>query len=180
MTTLDIAQLYREHRDTIVAYLLRHGCDWDLAQDLAQETFVRAMRGDYADLGKPLAWLHTIARNLLLDHRKAAAVRLVVVAGARDTDAPLFGDTPTDPGEFLASVAGRAEVVAAVRDAVGDLRPHQQRVIDLRFRCGLSMREVAAETASNEGAVKAMVSRVYRRLASDERLQAFRSQAVTV
>jgi len=70
---LDVGALFAEHRESIFGYLRRHvpSHDWHLAEDLTEETFIRALeRGEtFRDRGAPVrAWLFKIAHNLLIDY----------------------------------------------------------------------------------------------------------------
>ena len=66
----DIATLYADHHGWLNGWLRRQlGCN-QRAADLAQDTFVRVMTKD-ADMGairEPRAYLHTIAKGLLINH----------------------------------------------------------------------------------------------------------------
>ena len=63
MTEAD--RLYREHAASLVRYLERQLGDRDLAEDVAQETFLRALR--HEPKVNPRSWLFTTATNLLRD-----------------------------------------------------------------------------------------------------------------
>jgi len=58
-------RLYREHAASLVRYLERQLGDRDLAEDVAQDTFVRALR--HEPKMTPRSWLFTTATNLLRD-----------------------------------------------------------------------------------------------------------------
>ena len=61
----DIERLFREFHAPIVRYLTRQLNDADLAEELAQETFVRALRHDA--VANERAWLFAVATNLVRD-----------------------------------------------------------------------------------------------------------------
>ncbi|MGN6607705.1 MAG: RNA polymerase sigma factor [Jatrophihabitans sp.] len=68
-------RLYEEYAGEIHRFVRRRTISAELAEDLTQDTFVRALRaiGTVTDQGRPVAaWLVTIARNLILDHAKSA------------------------------------------------------------------------------------------------------------
>lgn len=58
-------RLYREHAASLVRYLERQLGDRDLAEDVAQETFLRALR--HEPKMNPRSWLFTTATNLVRD-----------------------------------------------------------------------------------------------------------------
>ncbi|MGH8964161.1 MAG: RNA polymerase sigma factor, partial [Actinomycetes bacterium] len=68
-------QLFERYHPYLIKYFLRRTNDQQLSEDLASETFVRALRriGSVDYQGRSIkAWFTTIARNLLLDHTKSS------------------------------------------------------------------------------------------------------------
>ena len=67
---LDLAPFVAEHQTSLYAFLYRMTGDSYLAEDLMQETFVRALRArnTYNPRGRLASWLFGIATNLLKDH----------------------------------------------------------------------------------------------------------------
>ncbi|MFV1948904.1 MAG: RNA polymerase sigma factor [Anaerolineales bacterium] len=69
-----IAALYDTHHQAVYRYIFYRVSDAATAEDLVSEVFIRMIRKlpAYRDRGKPiLAWLYTIARNLVVDHRRS-------------------------------------------------------------------------------------------------------------
>ena len=69
-----IAALYDLHYQAIYRYVFYRVSDQTSAEDLTAEVFIRMIRKlpSYKDRGKPLlAWLYTIARNLVIDHHRS-------------------------------------------------------------------------------------------------------------
>ena len=94
--------------DTLYAYVSRRcGGERELAEDITQETWLRAVR-DWRANGlpeNPLAWLTAVARNLLLMHfRRRQAVRLDDVSSA-DILAAVDNNTVNDSAEIAALVS---------------------------------------------------------------------------
>ncbi|MDH2428653.1 sigma-70 family RNA polymerase sigma factor [Sphaerisporangium sp. TRM90804] len=132
-----IEQLYREHWPLVCGYLLRRTRDPHLAEDLAQETFVKATRALLGWRGEsPAAWLLSIARNVLADHFRRSRAEL-----------PLPG-----PEELGA----REPVVdaLAVRDALDRLPERQRRLLVLVYFDGFSLAEVAAMSGRSVASIK--------------------------
>ena len=91
----DVIGIYRETVQKLYRFVSRRsGGSRELAEDITQETYLRAVRewrsGRQPDV--PLAWLKTVARNLLLNHYRRKTPDLVEAAGI---DA-LFHDGPPD------------------------------------------------------------------------------------
>ncbi|MNM96595.1 putative RNA polymerase sigma factor FecI [compost metagenome] len=70
-----VGALYRDHREWLVGWLNRStGCR-QRAEDLGQDTFVRVLgRRELPSLKEPRAFLITIAKGLLVDHWRRAAL----------------------------------------------------------------------------------------------------------
>ena len=64
--------LLRRHQDRIYSYILRVIKNEDVANDIFQETFVKAImtirQGRYTENGKFPAWISRIAHNLIIDY----------------------------------------------------------------------------------------------------------------
>ncbi len=69
---MDWESLYREHSARVYHYLMTLTGDVHQAEDLLQETFIKAMRSQdrLKDRDKVCSWLYTISRNLFLDARR--------------------------------------------------------------------------------------------------------------
>ena len=75
-------QLYLCHREALHSYIARFCPDWATAEDIVQETFIRAWRHLpqlSADDRPVRPWLFRVARNLLIDAERAARARPVMV-----------------------------------------------------------------------------------------------------
>src|SRR5206468_11661222 len=64
----DIDRLFREYHQPLVRYLTRRLGDRDWAEEVAQETFVRALRQE--SMTNERAWLFTVANNLVRDEAR--------------------------------------------------------------------------------------------------------------
>jgi RNA polymerase sigma-70 factor (ECF subfamily) len=84
--------LIRVHRPSVYAFIRRRGFSREDADDLTQETFLRACRHLSALRGGAVRpWLLAIARNLAIDHLRRRALRtvpldVVATAGSREDD----------------------------------------------------------------------------------------------
>jgi RNA polymerase sigma-70 factor (ECF subfamily) len=68
-----IASLYDAHYPAVYNYIYYRISDLQAAEDLSAEVFIRMINKlpGYVDRGRPLlAWLYTIARNLVIDHHR--------------------------------------------------------------------------------------------------------------
>ncbi|RVU22784.1 sigma-70 family RNA polymerase sigma factor [Streptomyces antnestii] len=147
----ELAELQREHGGPLLCFLLRL-CDGDRqrAEDLVQETFVRAwqhpeaLSADYASV-RP--WLFTVGRRLAIDARRARLARPPETVGA-----------VLDSARVCADHAERSAAALDVREAVATLSPeHRAVLLQVYFR-GASVAEAAAALGIPPGTVK---SRAY-------------------
>nr|WP_285780617.1 sigma-70 family RNA polymerase sigma factor [Microtetraspora sp. NBRC 13810] len=133
-------QLYREHWPLVCGYLIRRTRDPHLAEDLAQETFVKATgamlgwRGD-----SPAAWLLAIARNVLLDHVRRSRISL-----------PL----PSPDALGVPELTSDASDAVAVRDVLDRMPERQRQLLTLVYFDGFSLVEVAAMTGVSVSSIK--------------------------
>jgi RNA polymerase sigma-70 factor (ECF subfamily) len=158
------AQLYKRYYDPVFRYVyFRAGGDRQLAEDLAHDTFLRALRriGSVTWQGRDLgAWLITIARHLVADHFKSGRKRFeVVTSDVLDADAEERGPE----GSPEAAVVEHITNVELLR-AVQRLGTEQRECIVLRFLLGFSVAETAQAMGKNDGAIKALQYRAVRAL----------------
>ncbi len=142
--------LYEEHEGRVFRYVLARTGQVELAEDLTQEVFVRALDniGQYHDRGGQFSsWLLRIAHNLVIDHYRSAAEKHSSTAPSEVQ--PASDDDPVAEAE-------RREQIARVLEAVPGLTPGQREVISLRFGAGLHLAEAAAVMGRSLGAVKTL------------------------
>lgn len=160
-------ELYRANGDRVFRFLMHRCGNLALAEDLAQATWLRAFQGvhHWRDQGRPfVAWLMTIARNLLADHYKSWPTRsLKPVAEFDDTEAPALVD-PVDVAALAVDHADDDRRVELWQEAFASLTAHQRQVLMLRVVEGLSVAETGRKLGLEEGAVKTAAYRARRAL----------------
>ena len=154
------SDLFDHYYDVVFRYVLFRMNDRTLAEDITQETFLRALRriSSVTYQGRDIgAWFVTIARNLIFDHVKSSRYRL------ESTTSDIIELSPSThgPEQQVLDLATNEELLRCVRKLNAD----QQECISLRFLQGLSVAETAKIMDRNEGAVKALQHRAVRRLA---------------
>lgn len=152
------ATIYEQHVRQVRGYLYNRLGNRELAEDLTSETFLRAFRniGAFTWQDKQiLAWLYTIARNLTVDHYKAARHRYEVLTGELPTDQPATGPDG-DPEAALVDTLTEGWTRTAVTVLLdGD----QRECITLRYLDQRSLAETAAAMGRSISAIKALQGR---------------------
>ncbi|SMF13583.1 RNA polymerase sigma-70 factor, ECF subfamily [Tistlia consotensis] len=130
--------LFRSCRRDLERFFRRRVGSPEAAGDLTQEAFLRLLRaGPTAALQDPRAYLFRTARNLVVDHYRAAPAR----SAEPLTDAAWLGlpaDTPSPERTLLSR-----EELAVLRRAVAELSPREREVFLLHKFEGLSYAEIA-------------------------------------
>ncbi len=151
-----IEQWYDRYHARLRAFCDRRTGDRALAEDIAQETLVRAWsRREMFEPGGDIGpWLFRVARNLCTDHLRARAryADQTVLSEHVDLDAD-----PSAPIE-------RRETGELVRAALCDLTDRQREVLHLRDVEGVEYPELAARMGVSEGTARAVLFRARRTL----------------
>ena len=146
------AELYERHHAAVFRYIYYRVADQAVAEELASEVFVRMVAGigSFADLGRPiLAWLYTIARNLVIDHQRRA--RLVTMQPLDERIAA----TSQDPEAAAERGLSQQRLSAALMQLTED----QRQVILLKFVEEMDNVEAARILDKPIGAVKSLQHR---------------------
>jgi RNA polymerase sigma-70 factor (ECF subfamily) len=149
--------LLRRHRAPLFTFLLRMLGDREKAEDLAQETFLRIVKGAQAweQRSRFQTWLFTIARNLCVDQSRRDRFRRTDSLDAQvpDGEAPL-GESVAGPGIDPGRGAESARLRPLLQKALSSLPPEQREVFVLREQAGLPFRDIAEAVGVNENTVK--------------------------
>jgi RNA polymerase sigma-70 factor (ECF subfamily) len=140
--------VYQEHGRALLAYATRLTGDRAAAEDVVQETIVRAWRHPEVltnGKGSTRGWLLTVARNIITDRVRARAARPQEVPAEQDgvTVAPIERD-------HADSVVASVTVLKAL-DSLSD--DHRGVLEEIYFR-GRSLGEAAAALGVPAGTVK--------------------------
>jgi RNA polymerase sigma-70 factor (ECF subfamily) len=152
--------LVNRYSRRIFDYCRRLVGDVTRAEDLAQETFVKFYFALHQyDPAQPLPpYLYRIAHNLCLDHLRKKKIPTVPLTWEEEDGEPRelpLADGRSAPDEL----ADRAEVQAAIDEALGALPPLYRSALVLRYREGLAYDDIAATLNLPVGTVKAQLHR---------------------
>ena len=139
--------LLLRHKTNLFGYIIQRVKDRDLADDIFQETFVKAIttirQGRYNEEGKFSAWICRIARNLIVDYFRQEKTEASVSTDDGTVDIlnrkELADETVEDAIIDL-------QIEEDVRRLVGQLPQEQRRVVEMRYYEGLSFKEIAEQT----------------------------------
>ncbi|MBD5217199.1 MAG: sigma-70 family RNA polymerase sigma factor [Bacteroidales bacterium] len=139
--------LLKRHQDRVFNYILRVVKNEDVANDIFQETFVKAIltikQGRYTENGKFPAWISRIAHNLIIDHFRQEKSENVQSADIEEIDVlnrkELCERTIED--ELIAN-----QITADVKYLIEELPDLQKEVLKMRYYQNLSFKEIASLT----------------------------------
>jgi len=138
------------------------------AEDLAQETFLKAFRrlATYDRERRFSSWLFKIAHNTTLDHLRRRGPETVPLERPEDDEgggglAAVLADESLRSPE---AAAQRGDLAAALGAAVGALRPEYREIVLLRYQEGLAYQEIAEVAGLPLGTVKTHLHRARREL----------------
>jgi RNA polymerase sigma-70 factor (ECF subfamily) len=161
------AEIHEEHRERILHYLRRMTRDFPLAEELTQETFLRASRAlsSFRGEGKVTTWLYRIATNLYLDHRRKKPVGIKVSELLPDVeDLHDMADRDRSGPKLADQLLEDSEMGGCVREFVDQLPSDYKAVIVLHDLEGLKNREIAQIVGCSLDTVKIRVHRARRLL----------------
>ena len=158
-------ELVSRYQRPVFSFIHRMVRDRELAEDLAQETFVRAFDNlrKYDPAYKFSSWLFKVGHNLTVDHIRKRELNTVSIHGAPDavtadrqeaTAVTLESDFER-PDERLEA----RELGEEIEDAIGQLRPEYRTAILLRHVEGHSYDEIAGIMEIPLGTVKTYIHR---------------------
>lgn len=153
----DLERLYREHATSLLAFLLRHTDDHELAEDVVAETFVRLLRHwERYDDGRASeqAWMRAIGLNCLRTKWRRDAVERRVLATFGTAEAR---PAPTD------EIAERDAVERARRT----LTLVEREAIVMHYDLGLRVREISVCTGRPVATIESRLTRALSKLRAE-------------
>jgi len=137
-----VDHLFVAYREPVFRFLRRFVRDGMAAEDLTQETFLRALGAAYSARGQERAWVFQIARNLARDHLRAR------------TRTPAVTELREDAGR-----RGDASLGLELASALATLSDDDREVFLLKEVGGLGYAEIAAACGLTADAVRSRLHR---------------------
>ena len=142
-----ISRLIERHSRRVRDYINMMVKDRDVAEDIFQETFIKAVRvideGRYTDNGKFLSWILRIAHNQVIDHFRAQRQSKAVTESEAGYD--VLGTLRFAERTVEDSMVSD-QIERDVRALVELLPAEQREVVMLRYFSGLSFKDIAEQT----------------------------------
>ena len=139
---MDIEKLYREYFTPVYRYTLSLVHDPNMAEEITQETFFRALKkiNDYRGEASLKVWLCQIARNLSFDtlKRQSKTTALTKHDDDESDDYELPAGSESDPEEQLL----RKQTAMKIHSILHDLKEPYKEVFQLRTFGDLSFAEI--------------------------------------
>lgn len=155
----EFEELVRRHQQKAFALALRTLGQWDMAEDVSQEAFLRVLRSAkrYQPQAKFTTWLYRIVVNLCLDARRKTKHISVDIS-------KFSGQLESSSQDNPVAVLEAQERKKLVWDALETLTKRERIVVVMHRFQGLSHAEVASATGWSQSAVESLLVRAYQKL----------------
>lgn len=139
--------LLKRHQDRVFNYILRIIKNEDLANDIFQETFVKAIltikQGRYTENGRFPAWISRIAHNLIIDYYRQEKSENLQSADMGDINILNRKELCEATVEDLII---NDQILNDVKYLINELPELQREVLHMRYYLNLSFKEIAEKT----------------------------------
>ena len=136
--------LLERHKRHIYSYIIYTVKDTDLADDIFQDTFIKAIttirQGKYTETGKFKAWIMRIAHNLIIDMFRQKKQENTISNDSYEFD--LLNNLNLCDDTFESQLV-KAQVMQDVKKLVCYLPDKQREVLEMRYYKDLSFQEIA-------------------------------------
>lgn len=139
--------LLKRHQNRVYNYILRVVKNEDLANDIFQETFVKAIltikQGRYTDSGKFPAWITRIAHNLIIDYYRQEKSENLQSSDLEDVD---ILNRKELAEATIEDIIINDQIMNDVKYLIEELPELQREVLKMRYYQNLSFKEIAEKT----------------------------------
>lgn len=156
----ELGRLYMKHKDSILALAYRILGQWNLAEDVCQEVFLRIYKS--ADKYKPdsefKAWLYRVTVNLCIDQKRKIK---------RSSDLVYIHRSVRNNRQNPANKENTDDVSEIVWKAIEKLKKRQKIVVKLHKIEGLTHKEISKKTGWSRSSIESLLVRAYRKLRNE-------------
>ncbi len=139
--------LLKRHQSRTFNYIYYIVKDKELANDIFQETFVKAImtikQGRYTENGKFPAWITRIAHNLIIDYFRQEKAENYIITDNDEID--IFNRKELSEGTIEDSLV-QNQIEADIRKLIKALPLSQREVLIMRYYKNMSFKEIADHT----------------------------------
>ena len=136
--------LLKRHESKIFSYIYYIVKDEDKANDIFQETFVKAImtirQGRYNGNGRFVSWITRIAHNLIIDNYRQEKIENCIES--EDENMDIFNRKELSEGTIEDTLV-QEQISCDIRRLVEALPDNQREVIEMRYYRDLSFKEIA-------------------------------------
>jgi RNA polymerase sigma-70 factor (ECF subfamily) len=163
-------ELIRRYERPLFSLLYRMVRDRELAEDLAQETFVKALNAieSYRPEFKFSSWIFKIANNAAIDHLRRRELDTLSLEGSPQAETPEAIEATAlqigDRQESALDEVEARELGGQIEAAIAQLRPEYRSCILLRHVEGRAYEEIAEILNLPLGTVKTYIHRARNEL----------------
>jgi RNA polymerase sigma-70 factor (ECF subfamily) len=163
-------ELVRRYERPVFSLIFRMVRDRELAEDLAQDTFVKVLNhiDRYRPEFKLSSWLFKIANNVAIDHLRKRQIPTISMDGSPHATTSDSVEATTlqvaDHQESALEEMESRELGTAIEQAIASLRPEYRACIMLRHVEDRSYEEIAATLDLPLGTVKTYIHRARHEL----------------
>jgi RNA polymerase sigma factor (sigma-70 family) len=155
-----IEELFAALESPLLAYAQRLAGDFDLAQDLVQDAFMK-LHAQFDEVRDPRRWLYRTVHNAALNHRRQAG-KIVHLDPTGEEGAPAADPQPL-PDEKIAQLEG----IGLVRLSLETLDDRSRELVRLKFNEGMSYKEISAKTGLTTGNVGYLLHHALKAIADE-------------
>jgi len=163
-------ELIRRYQRPVFSLVYRMVRDRELAEDLAQETFIKVLNAidSYRPEYKFSSWIFKIANNAAIDHLRRRSLKTLSLDGSPHASSPDAIEATTlqigDGAENQLDAVAARELGEQIEAAIGQLRPEYRSCIILRHVDGRPYEEIAEMLDLPLGTVKTYIHRARNEL----------------
>ena len=136
--------LFSKHEQSLYNYILYLVRNKDLADDIFQETFIKAITtiklGKYTETGKFRSWISRISHNLVIDYFRSEQKQNTISNEEYDFD--LFNNSRFSD-DTVEALLVKEQVMTDVKRLADSLPDTQREVLNMRYYRDMSFKEIA-------------------------------------